>query len=62
MHKISEFRVTCPKCGRPHKHDSVDCKGWWQYVTGKWTCDCGAEGLIWYLGHEISKLEMKGDN
>jgi hypothetical protein len=49
--------VNCPNCKREHKLNSVDGRGWWKYETGKWCCDCGADGLIWYAGEEISRLE-----
>jgi phage/plasmid primase-like uncharacterized protein len=44
----------CPECGAKRKIDGS--YGWWIYSTGKWACDCGADGTAWYSGDEVSTL------
>ena len=42
--------IVCPECGAKRKVSGS--YGWWIYETGKWACDCGAEGLAWYSFRE----------
>ncbi len=51
--------IECPVCGSVHKTLDHNNYGWWSYVIGKWACDCGANGTMWFLGNKLSSLKVE---